>query len=220
MIDAPLLAIEWAAIRALSKVVLPRETWFVAHTIGTLTACKLLFRFHNEGSGTFSGKIWEELDRMSDVIAGDQAPLISKVAPKLVGIEHDAPGRFLRLVRTRTTFQWCPMTVPLEGPPPFSTDVLEEMAPFAYKVCLEIWKSLARRRARLRRSKNALAQENVFQLIGAGAAAKILLAIWGNGTVAAFLERCAEEGSEAAYQMLRETPKVQPIRGLPSRREE
>lgn len=211
MVDAPLQRILKAGFRALDAEHLSNQTWLVATTVGTLTACKLIFRLHNEGTGTFSGEPeeWEKIERMSDDLAGANAHVLDRIArgSTIPALRREAPGRFLRLVRTRTTFQWCLTTASADGPLPVDPKVLEEVPPHIDKVWLAIWNSLAQRRARLR-SKQVLAYNEMFELIGAGVAAKLFLALWGNGTVAARLERHAEERSEDVYQMLHETGKL------------
>lgn len=199
-----------AGIRALSEEqLLSPQRRMMARTLGTLTACKLIFRAHNGGAGTFAGDptLWERMEQFSDELAAANAYRLgnagadTKVVPRLRPV---GPGMFLSLVRTRNTFQWCPTAVSLEEiPPPFDQEMVMNALPFASKVWWAIYESVGQRRP-LRPSDEDWtywADTYIAELVAAGAAAKIFLAFWGNGEAASFLEWLAEEMSEEQYRL-------------------
>jgi hypothetical protein len=203
MADEMLDIILDASIRALSKEVLPPLQFKMARTLGTLTASKLLFRLHNDGADTFFGPpiVWEHIEQVSDQLAVANAYRLGTPDTKVVpGLRQLGPGTFLSLVRTRTTFRWCPVTVNLDGPPPVGPELVMGALPFASKVWWAIYESVGRRRV-LRPSYEDRMNTYISELAAAGAAAKLFLALWGNGEAAAFLEWLAEEGSEEQYRL-------------------
>lgn len=199
-----------AGIRALSEEqLLSSQRRMMARTLGTLTACKLIFRAHNDGAGTFAGDptLWEKMERFSDELTAANASRLgnagadTKVVPRLRPV---GPGMFLSLVRSRNTFQWCPTAVSLEKiPPPLNGEMVMSALPYASKVWWAIYESVGRRRS-LRPSDEDWTywiDTYIAELVAAGAAAKIFLAFWGNGEAASFLEWLAEEMSEEQYRL-------------------
>ena len=172
-------------------------------TIGTLLAAKLMLRLANEGKLHFKGDpvVWERLEQISDDLAETHFETIASGLPwpEAAGIRLKAEREYLHLMRDRTVFRWCKTDIRNDETLPVEPERLEGTYGPSLETAYRILEPLGNWRAATAADREQAMFEMIAQIVGIMGASKLLLAMWGNGKIAATLERLAEMASEREY---------------------
>lgn len=178
--------------------------------IGTLQAAKLLLRLSTSGGRLeFEGdpQVLDQLEHHSDQLADRYFEAVVRMIPGaaevLPSIRLPSERSYLRLVKDRTDYRWSREWIEDDEPLPIDTAHLDGAQPIADRIADQVIELLGRRRE-LVKDREQMTFEAIGQFVAMMAAAKLVLAMWGNGKVAASFERLAELVSERDYQHLTE----------------
>jgi hypothetical protein len=179
-----------------------------AMTMGTLTAAKLLLRLQRAGGDDFQPAVWEQLEQGSDDLASRHFEVITAGYEGVPGIRLKGEREYLHLVRNRTGVRWCRTTIQDDEPSPFTEEVMTaDVPPLADAIMWRIVEDLSQIRAALK--AHGTGEQQTFHLIGETialvAAAKLHLALWGNGKLSAAFEKLADRAA-AQYQLTDQDP--------------
>jgi hypothetical protein len=178
-------------------------------TIGTLLAAKLIFRLETGGKLEFEGDpaVWEKLEQMSDDVAEKFFVPFAKSPPwsQTGGIRLYGEREYLHLMRDRKTFRWCKTEIQEDEPMPsgIRREQLDGTAAPSLELAYKILTRFGNWRRDIAGDERQARFEMMAQIIGIMGAAKLLLALWGNGKEAAALEWLAEKASEREYDDLK-----------------
>lgn len=184
----------------------PRGKRTYSWAIGTLIAGKLILLARNDGGTSFEGdpEVWEMLEQLSDTLADELlAPLAQSMEVELVlpgRLESERP--YLRLVRGERAFRWASKEL---GPDSEihdeERDRLEGTQDSAMRLAARVVELVSSHRPASMAvdvQQDAVAAEVVAVM----AACKLVLAILGNGRMAAVVEQLAEQVASNDYHDL------------------
>jgi hypothetical protein len=179
-----------------------------AMTMGTLTAAKLLLRLQRAGGDDFQPAVWEQLEQGSDDLASRHFEVITAGYEGVPGIRLKGEREYLHLVRNRKGVRWCRTTIQDDEPSPFTEEVMTaDVPPLADAIMWRIVEDLSQIRAALK--AHGTGEQQTFHLIAETialvAAAKLHLALWGNGKLSAAFETLADRAA-AQYQLTDQDP--------------
>jgi hypothetical protein len=180
-----------------------------AITIGTLGATKLMLRFASDGELEFHGdrRVWESIEQMSDGLAEEHFELFRselKEAENVSDIRLKGEREYLHLVKDRTIYRWSREMISDDEPVPIPIARLEGAQDQTRELIYRIMTFLGEARVATAQDKEQATHELLAQVIGVIGLSKLLLALFGNGKVAATLERLADMCGEHEYRKLAE----------------
>ena len=170
-------------------------------SLGILLTGKLWLRLENRGRIHFEGdpRAWERLEQMSDDLADE---LFRDVAADHwsaeMGIRSPAEREYLHLVRNRTTFRWCKTEARDDDPLPIKDS---ENLPPPDELLEVVYPLIGKLGERCSKAADQM-NELIAQLVAVLAVVKMVLAMLGNGKMAAFFEYLADKAAEREYDRI------------------
>lgn len=175
-------------------------------TMGTLTAVKLLLRLQNKGGTSFTGnaEVWERVEQMSDDLAHTHfgEAFQEYYGADIPGIRLRAERDYLHVVRNRHTFQWCPTSIDDNEASPIALETLEGVHDPATDAMFAIVEAVGKLRDAVPDRDEQQKFHMLTEWVALVTAAKMYLAVWGNGKTAAAYERLADLASEHEYAQI------------------
>ncbi len=176
-----------------------------AMTMGTLTSAKLLLRVQRSNGDDFQPAVWERLEQRSDDLASEHYDELTAGYEGVTSSRLKGECEYLHLVRTRTGVRWCATTIDDDEPSPFPEGLLTSKFPqLADAITWKIIGDLASVREALttRGTPQQRTSYLIAETIALAAAAKLHLAIWGNGKLSAAFETLADRVAASQEQQL------------------